>query len=93
MVLWPELRGDFWKKDVYDSSNIESQSVAVPRQVHRGRLSRRAVQDAHLTYRMEAPADITRLVYGGRLHNFRAGSYIDFLHSFDEAPPGFAHIG
>jgi hypothetical protein len=27
--------------------------------------------------------DITRLVYGGRLYNSVAGSYIDLLHSFD----------
>ena len=40
-------------------------------------------QDAYLTYKMDAPTDITRLVYGGRLHNYSAGSYIDFLHSFD----------
>ena len=36
-----------------------------------------------LTYKMDAPNNITRLVYGARLYNSRAGSYIDFLHSFD----------
>ena len=39
--------------------------------------------DAYLTYRFQAPTDISRLVYGGRLHNYQTGSYIDFLHSFD----------
>ena len=42
-------------------------------------------QDAYLTYKMDAPTDITRLVYGGRLHNYSPGSYIDFLHSFDNS--------
>ena len=40
-------------------------------------------QDAYLTYRIEAPTDVSRFTYGGRLHNFAAGSYIDFLHSYD----------
>ena len=31
MVLWPDLRGTLWMKDVYDSSNIAAQAVNVPR--------------------------------------------------------------
>ena len=84
MVLWPDLRGDLWRRDVYSSQNIATQPVAVPRKFTAVAYPAVLSQDAHLTYRMDAPADITRLVYGGRLHNFRAGSYIDFLHSFDE---------
>jgi hypothetical protein len=83
MVLWPDLRGDLWKKDIYDSANIASQPVNVPRGYTAVVYPAALTQDAYLTYRMTAPTDITRLVYGGRLHNFRAGSYIDFLHSFD----------
>ncbi len=83
MVLWPELRGDFWRTDVYDSSNIATQGVGVPRKYTAAAYPAILTQDAHLTYRMDAPRDITRLVYGGRLHNYKAGSYIDFLHSFD----------
>jgi hypothetical protein len=82
-VLWPELRGDLWRTDAYDSSNIASQGVGVPRKYTAAAYPAILTQDAHLTYRMDAPRDITRLVYGGRLHNYRAGSYIDFLHSFD----------
>jgi hypothetical protein len=83
LVLWPDLRGDRWRTDVADFSNIASQPVTVPQTytavVYPAVLS----QDAYLTYRMDAPTDITRVVYGGRLHNYRSGSYIDFLHSFD----------
>jgi YVTN family beta-propeller protein len=83
MVLWPDLRGDLWRNDAYDSSNVGSQPVTVPRPytsvVYPAVLS----QNAYLTYRMDAPNDITRIVYGGRLFNAVAGSYIDFLHSFD----------
>ena len=83
MVLWPELRGDRWQNDVYDSQNIASQSINVPTNYTAVVFPARADQDAYLTYRMDAPSDITQLMYGGRLSNFYPGSYIDFLHSFD----------
>ena len=83
MVLWPELRGTFWTRDAYDSSNIESQPASVPTKYISIAHPAVLTQNAYLTYRMDSPTDITRLVYGGRLHNYQAGSYIDFLHSFD----------
>jgi len=83
MVLWPDLRGTLWAKDAYDSSNIAAQAVNVPRKYSAVVYPSTLNQDAYLTYKMEAPTDITRLVYGARLYNSRAGSYIDFLHSFD----------
>jgi hypothetical protein len=84
MTLWPELRGGFWQNDAYDARNIASQDVTVP--LKYTAVVRPAVltEDAYLTYRMDAPTDITRAVYGGRLHNFKAGSYIEFQHSFDQ---------
>jgi hypothetical protein len=83
MVLWPDLRGDRWRTDVHASSNIASQPVDVPRKYTAVAYPAVLSQDAYLTYRMDAPTDITRIVYGGRLHNYSSGSYIDFLHSFD----------
>ena len=59
MVLWPDLRGDLWKKDVYASSNIASQGVSVPRQYTAVVYPAVLTQDAYLTYRIEAPTDIT----------------------------------
>ena len=83
MVLWPELRGDRWQDDAYDFQNIASQPVTLP-QIWTAVVSPADVnQDAYLTYRMDAPNDITRMVYGGRLQNYFDGSYIDYLHSFD----------
>ena len=83
MVLWPELRGDRWRDDAYDFQNIASQPVTLPQIWTAVVYPAQVAQDAYLTYRMDAPNDITRLVYGGRLHNYFAGSYIDYLHSFD----------
>jgi len=39
--------------------------------------------EAHIVYRLDAPGDISRLTYGGRLYNRAAKSHIDLLHSFD----------
>jgi hypothetical protein len=81
MVLWPDLR--FPQRDAYTSSNIATQGAPMARDytavVYPAVLS----QDAYLVYRMDSPGALTRVVYGGRLHNYLAGSYIDFLHSFD----------
>ena len=84
MVLWPDLRGVLWRNDAVDSSNIGSQSVSVGREYTAVVYPSVLTQDAHLTYRMTSPRDLTRVVYGGRLYNRQAGGYIDFLHSFDE---------
>jgi hypothetical protein len=83
MVLWPELRGDRWQNDAYDWQNIASQPVNLPSSWTAVVFPAQPEQDAYLTYRVDAPSDVTRLVYGGRLHNYHQGSYIDYLHSFD----------
>ena len=83
MALWPDLRGELWRNDAYDSSNIASQPVTVPRPYTSVVYPAVLTQDAYLTYRMDAPNDLTRIVYGGRVFNAVAGSYVDFLHSFD----------
>jgi len=82
-VLWPDLRGAFWRNDIVDSGNIASQSDAVPRRYAAVVYPSVLTEDAYLTYRIDAPTDVSRFTYGGRLHNFAAGSYIDFLHSYD----------
>ena len=40
-------------------------------------------EEAYVVFRMDAPRDITRIEYGGRLYNRAPRSRIDFLHSFD----------
>ena len=84
MVLWPDLRGDLWRKDVYDSQNIASQSVAVPRKYTAVAYPAVLNQDAHLTYRHgRAGRHHAASSTAGGSTTFSAGSYIDFLHSFD----------
>ena len=72
MVLWPDLRGTLWQKDVYDS-RTSRRRVSVPRTYRAVVYPLVLTPDAYLTYRLQAPTDITRLVYGGRLHNYEPG--------------------
>ena len=51
MVLWPDLRGDFWKKDVYDSSEHRVAGYPVPRQYTAVVYPSVLTTDAYLTYR------------------------------------------
>src|SRR5258706_9697491 len=39
---------------------------------------------AYVIFKIDAPTDITRITYGGRLYNRAPRSRIDFLHSFDQ---------
>ena len=41
-------------------------------------------EEAYVVFRIDAPREITRVQYGGRLYNRAPKSHIDFLHSFDE---------
>ena len=84
MTLWPELRGDRWQRDVTASANVASQPINVPRPWEGVVFAADASQEASLTYRMDAPADLARVVYGGRLNNRGTNARIEFWHSFDE---------
>ena len=71
------------RRTSYASQNIASQDVSIPRRYTAVVYPATLKQDAWLTYRFDAPADVKRVTYGGRLYNYTAGSYIDYLHSFD----------
>jgi probable HAF family extracellular repeat protein len=82
MVLWPDLRRNLWQKDAYQYANVTAQ--AAPINGYSAVLyPADPTQVAFVTYRMDAPTDITRMVYGGRLYNRATNASIDFLHSFD----------
>ncbi len=81
VVLWPDLRGEAWKPLAVDSRNMVSEAEHPGYQgvMH----AERANEEAHVTFRVDTPGDMTRLHYGGRLYNRAPQSHIDFLHSFD----------
>jgi hypothetical protein len=82
IVLWPDLRGDRYKTYVVEEQNITSKPD------HPGYMgvmhAVEANREAYVVFRVDAPRDITRMRYGGRLYNRAPDSHIDFLHSFDE---------
>ncbi|MCR4414460.1 MAG: hypothetical protein NUV77_18735, partial [Thermoguttaceae bacterium] len=81
IVVWPDLRGERWKPLAVEHKNVVAQKE------HPGYMgvlhAEKAKEDAYVVFRIDAPRDITRLVYGGRLYNRAPKSHIDFLHSFD----------
>jgi len=83
MSLWPELRGDAWRRDAHASTNLASQAANVPRSWEGVVFPADPSREASLIYRMVAPGDLTRLIYGGRLFNRGPGAHIEFWHSFD----------
>ena len=82
IVLWPDLQGKSYKPFVAEEKNIATRAK------HPGYMGvmhmAKANEPAYVIFRVDAPRDITRLNYGGRLYNRAPKSQIDFLHSFDE---------
>lgn len=81
IVLWPELQGAKYKQEVVEERNMAS----TPKHLgYEGAVYPAAAgQDAWLVYRLDAPADITRVSYGGRFYNRAPKSHVDLLYSLD----------
>jgi len=81
IVVWPDLQGEAYKPYAVEERNIAT------KEKHPGYMgvlyAAKANEDAYVTFRIDAPTDITRVTYGGRLYNRAPKSHIDFLHSFD----------
>jgi hypothetical protein len=80
IVYWPDLQGAAYKKYAIAEENLKTLDThpgyaAVMRPTEPGK-------PASVTFKIEAPGDIVRITYGGRLF-LRAPGHIDFLHSFD----------
>jgi len=81
IVVWPDLQGENYKPYVVEEKNIVSKAK------HPGyqgvMYAAQAKEDAYVVFKVDAPTDITRVSYGGRLYNRAPKSHIDLLHSFD----------
>ena len=86
---WPDLQNYGYRQYSVDESNVSSG-------VGSGYLSNmwgvNGDQDAWVTFKVDTPGDMNRLIYGGRLYNrgtdggpshTMGTAHIDFLHSFD----------
>ena len=82
IVFWPELQADAYKKLIVEEKNITS---AKKHPDYMGTIyPTTAKEDGFIVYRLDAPRDLTRVVYGGRFYNRAPKSHIDLLHSFDD---------
>jgi len=82
IVLWPDLQGGGYKPYVVEERNMAT------RREHPGYMgvmyAEKGGQEAYVIFRVDAPTDIVRIVYGGRFYNRAPKSHIDLLHSLDE---------
>jgi hypothetical protein len=82
IVLWPELQGDKYKELIVEEKNVKSKEKHPG---YQGALySSTPKEDGYVVYRLDAPADIIRLTYGGRFSNRFPKSHIDLFWSADE---------
>ncbi|MBI5387157.1 MAG: hypothetical protein HZA90_21015 [Verrucomicrobia bacterium] len=81
IVFWPDLQGTNAQPFIVEQKNLTSATK------HPGYLGVMSVErpneEAHVVFRLDAPRELTRVEYGGRLYNRAPRSRIDFLHSFD----------
>ena len=67
IVVWPDLQGENYKPYVVEQKNIATKAK------HPGyqgvMYAAQAKEDAYVVFKVEAPTDITRINYGGRLYN------------------------
>jgi hypothetical protein len=80
-VLWPDLQGEHYKPYVVEEKNVKTADE------HPGYMgamfAAKGGEEAYVVFKLDAPRDITRVTYGGRLYNRGLRAHIDFLHSFD----------
>ena len=82
IVFWPELQAGKYRPFVVDENNMTTRDVHPGYQgvMHASRPN----EPAFVVYRMDAPRDIQRIVYGGRFYNRAPQSEIWLSHSFDQ---------
>jgi len=81
IVFWPELMAGHAEPYIVEQHNTKSKDKNagyMPTLV-----AEKAKEEAWVVFRMDAPRDLTRVVYGGRFYNRAPKSHIDLLYSFD----------
>jgi len=81
IVIWPDLQADKYKPYVVEQQNIISKPKHPGYQgvIH----AKRPNEDAYVVFRIDTPAGISRIRYGGRFYNRAPKSHIDLYHSLD----------
>jgi hypothetical protein len=81
IVLWPDLQADRYKPYVVEEKNVKT---AADHPGYMGTMfAEKGGEDAYAVFKIDAPAELTRVTYGGRIYNRGKDAHIDLLHSFD----------
>ena len=82
IVVWPDLQAQKYKPYIVEERNITTKSKHPGYQgvMH----STVPNEGAYVVFRIDAPRDIDRVIYGGRFYNRAPKSRIEMLHSFDD---------
>ena len=81
IVIWPELQAGHYKPFAVDEKNIRS---ADKNPGYYGTITPATPNtEGYVVFKVDAPSDVNRITYGGRLCNRVPKSHIDFSHSFD----------
>ena len=81
ITFWPDLLADHYKPYAVEEKNVKT---AEKHSDYMGAMfAAKPNEEAYIVFHLDAPRDITRLTYGGRLYNRARDAHIDFLHSFD----------
>ena len=81
IVVWPELQGGKYRPWVAEEKNtaFDAKASGYTAVLY----ARKAQEEACVVFKVDAPRDVTKVTYGGRLYNRTRDAHIDFLHSFD----------
>ena len=81
IVFWPELLGEAWKPYAVDQQNVRI--AEDPKSWLGTMILAEGGKEGYITFKIDAPGDITGFTYGGRFYNREKDSHHDLLHSFD----------
>jgi len=81
IVFWPELQAGNYKAYAVEEQNLK---FAAKNEGWSGSLWTASNNvEGYVVFKVDAPADVTTITYGGQLYNRGAKGHIDFRHSFD----------
>jgi hypothetical protein len=82
IVLWPDLRREYYHDYVYEEKNI---AALAEHPGYQGVMHAvKPNEEAYVMFKVDTPGDIVRIHYGGRFYNRAPRSSIRLFHSFDE---------
>ncbi|MEX0746123.1 MAG: discoidin domain-containing protein, partial [Phycisphaeraceae bacterium] len=84
IVVWPELQNDRYKDHAVESVHIRTKEKHEDWNGVMGVAGDAPGGEGYVVFRVDAPADLTRITQGARMYVRKSGAQVRFEHSFDE---------